>query len=78
MIVQSAVLLDGKIYTGHRHANILQEMVQLRKPFMHGVQGFVDEHGTFYNRIDAAEHALACGQISHLQWPPNLYSEDLY
>jgi hypothetical protein len=45
--------------------------------------------GEFLRRIEAAGHALACGQIvlepsstlrehGHLNHPPNLYSEDLW
>ena len=41
-------------------------------------QGFVDEHGRFYDRISAAKHAVACGQIEAPAHPPNLYSEDLW
>lgn len=41
-------------------------------------QGFVDEYGIFLNRIEAAEHALACGQVAKLSRPPELFSEDLW
>ena len=41
-------------------------------------QGFLNDKGEFLNRRDAAKEALECGQIQKLNWPPNLYSEDLY
>jgi hypothetical protein len=79
MIVKSAIKQDSIIYTGHRHPNIIHAMVELGLPTpIRGEQGFVDENGVFYNRIDAAAHAIECGQIVKLNWPPNLYSEDLY
>ena len=41
-------------------------------------QGFVDEEGTFFDRVSAAAHAIACSQLAALRWPPNLYSEDMW
>lgn len=79
MIVEAAIRQNGVIYTGHRHPNIIQDMVSQGLPTpITGEQGFIDEHKAFYNRIDAAAHALQCNQISSLKWPPYLYSEDLY
>lgn len=42
------------------------------------VQGFVTGAGRFVDRIEAAAIAIAAGQIKALQWPPRLYSEDLW
>jgi len=41
-------------------------------------QGFITHDGVFVNRIEGARIAIAAGQIDELQWPPNLYSEDLW
>jgi hypothetical protein len=80
MIVESAIRQDGKVYTGRRHPNIIHHMVQDCNitPPVRGEQGFVDDNGTFLDRKEAAQHAIDCGQIAALKWPPNLYSEDLY
>ena len=43
-----------------------------------GVQGFVTSDGTFINRIMAGTIAIESGQITALQHPPKLYSEDLW
>ena len=79
MIVESAILDNGTVYTGHRHPDIIRIMVDLGLPTpIKGVQGFVDDKGQFLDRIAAAKHTLECGQITALNWPPNLYSEDLW
>lgn len=41
-------------------------------------QGFLDEHGNFYNRIEAFKHAQQCGQIDKNLPVTELYSEDLW
>jgi len=54
-------------------------------------QGFVTSTGRFVDRIEGAAIALAAGQVigrdnegertgpsDHLNWPPNLYSEDMW
>jgi hypothetical protein len=52
-------------------------------------QGFLTDDGDFLGRLEAAQHAIASGQISpkasasgrergHLNHPPNLYTEDLW
>jgi hypothetical protein len=43
-----------------------------------GEQGFVMSDGTFADRIEAGQCAIAAGQITELKWPPKLYSEDLW
>lgn len=78
MIVASAILKDGKIYTGHRHHNILNDAVPLGS-LKNGEQGFVTESGEFLNRKDAAKYALDCGQIKELKFnSKELFSEDLW
>lgn len=49
----------------------------LSKPIT-GDTGFVNELGEFVDRLTAARIALESGQIEKLNWPPELYSEDLY
>lgn len=41
-----------------------------------GEQGFVDEHGAFLTREEAAQHAYACGQI--VAPKKALFSEDVW
>lgn len=43
-----------------------------------GQTGFLLSDGSFADRKRAAEVAIAAGQIEALQWPPHLYSEDLW
>lgn len=43
-----------------------------------GEQGFVMRDGTFAGREEAGKAAIEAGQIKALQWPPKLYSEDLW
>ena len=43
-----------------------------------GEQGFVMSDGTFAGREEAGKAAVEAGQIAALQWPPKLYSEDLW
>jgi len=75
----SAILKDDKIYIGHRHHNIIRQIVEETgiTP-AGGIQGFYTSEERFVDRIEAASIALKSGQIEKLQWPPNLYSEDLY
>lgn len=80
-IVASAIRYNGVIYTGRRHHNIIYDMVHkylIRKPTIDNEQGFVLEDGTYVDRIEGARIAIESGQIEKLQWPPNLYSEDLW
>ena len=68
----------------HRHADafyIISQLLdhdEIDKPRTE--QGFLTHDGTFLNRYDAMQHAIACGQL-----PPGadseckeLYSEDLW
>ena len=41
-------------------------------------RGFVLSDGRFARRKAAAAVAIRAGQIEKLNWPPNLYSEDLW
>lgn len=76
MIVESAILKDGVIYTGRRHVNIIHAHPF---QFFHNCeQGFVTDTGEFVNREEASKIALECGQIKELKFGSLLYSEDLY
>jgi hypothetical protein len=80
-IVASAIRYNGIVYTGRRHHNVIHEMVTkylIRKPTIDNEQGFVLEDGTYVDRIEGARIAIESGQIRKLQWPPKLYSEDLW
>ena len=93
MIKQAAIKFEDEIWTlprPARHHNILwamHDVLENKDPSVRpkivpakGEQGFVDEKGKFYNRMVAAIHAVACGQVEEkkLIAPPNLYSEDLW
>jgi hypothetical protein len=88
MIIEAAILIDGKIFTGHRHHNIINSTKERDLPrgyFRKGVQGFTDDKGNFLDREQAAKHALECGQVvtgqakvRHVFNGYELYSEDLY
>jgi hypothetical protein len=74
MLVQSAIIKDGVIYTGRRHHNVLQSQP---KGFLKNCeQGFVTDEGKFLNRKDASIHAFECSQIDEII--PVLCSEDLW
>jgi hypothetical protein len=76
MLVASAIIKDGVIYTGHRHHNIIWEHP---KQFFNGcVQGFVTDTGEFVDRVEGARLVIECGQIKKLKWGLQLYSEDLW
>jgi hypothetical protein len=81
MIVASAIKYNGKTYTGKRHYEIIRTIRkedECKIAILQEWQGFIDENGLFYNRADAAKHAIECKQISKLTAPPNLFSEDLW
>ncbi len=45
---------------------------------VHGEEGFIDHAVGFVGRVMAGQIALDAGQIEKLQWPPRLFSEDLW
>lgn len=74
---------DGRVWTGHRHGNIIQSiLIELgENPLVKGnfVQGFITHKGKFLNRQEAYKVAVNCGQIKDEQGKqPILTSEDLY
>jgi len=81
MIVAAAIEQKGKVFTlpkPARHHNIIQLIIEETGERVTGVQGFIDELGNFYNRVDAAQHAISCKQLKKIPRPPNLHSEDLW
>jgi hypothetical protein len=78
MITAAAMRRDGKVFTGRRHPNIIQDMIKLGYTKPWDEQGFVTDKGDFLSRVDAAKHAIACGQIKKTQWGSMLFSEDLW
>lgn len=65
-IVLAACKRYGVVYTGKRHAQIIKDMVDIHKctpPIRQDEQGFVDEDGRFYTRLQAEEIAIETGQI---------------
>lgn len=74
---------------GERHHNLFWEYLISHQPdegdASECIQGFVDERGVFYNREQAAKHAIECGQvvegkanIRHVFNGKMLFSEDLW
>lgn len=65
----------------HRHHHIiyaLHDKTESELIVAWGEQGFVMSDGTFAGREEAGKAAIEAGQIKALQWPPKLYSEDLW
>ncbi len=79
-IVASAVIYNGVLYTGPRHHHCLVKAynANMSGPVRGELQGFVLEDGTYIDRLEGARIALREGQIPKLNWPPNLFSEDLW
>jgi hypothetical protein len=84
MIKEAAIRLEGKVFTGWRHVDILHANADSRDGIIvssiaAGEHGFVTNEDEFLNREQAAEHALKCGQIEKLKYSKTqLFSEDLY
>ena len=63
MITAAAIKTESKTYTGRSHAEARDRQTE-----QHGErwgseqEGFVTYDGTFLNRQDAYDHAVACGQ----------------
>ena len=80
MIVAAACVIDNIIHSlprPARHHTILHQY-PLNKGYVHGEQGFLDDKLGFVDRKKAGEIAIKEGQIKKLNWPPDLYSEDLW
>lgn len=82
-IVCAAVKLKlGLVICGPRHfdATMRRTIEQLRLTVKDAKQGFVDQHGTFYDREQAWDIAYENHQIRNdlSCGPGTLYSENLY
>lgn len=78
-IKAAAIRKDGVVYTGMRHHEIINEIINNAAPpgsLRGGEQGFITYDGEFVNRRDAADIAFIHGQIHRLK--KKLYSEDLW
>lgn len=78
-IKEAAILHDGKVWTGRRHHNVIQKIIEelgREAAPVTGEQGFVTECGKFLDRKDAARVAFEAGQVPELYTV--LMSEDLY
>jgi hypothetical protein len=86
-IETAALRIDGEVWTlprPTRHHTLGQAWSQAHYKDGKNAQllkhdsGFVTSEGRFVERVEAAAIAIAAGQIEKLNWPPNLYSEDLW
>jgi hypothetical protein len=78
-IKEAAIMHDGVIWTGRRHHNVIQKIIdELGREAapVRGTQGFVTECGKFLDRKEAAKVAFEAGQVPELYTV--LMSEDLY
>jgi hypothetical protein len=77
MIVAAAIRAkNGCVWLGKRHCHILADAAGSLKGCP---QGFINDRGCFLDREEAAQEALACGQIKQLRYnSTKLYSEDLW
>ena len=84
-IVAAAICNDGLIYSlpkPARHGDVLKAMdlmgIDAMAEGYPDAQGFLTSRGGFVKRRKAAGIAIKAGQITEPQWPPHLYSEDLW
>lgn len=77
MIVQSAIIKDGIIYTGSRHHNIINS--NPKGFFYNCEQGFITDKGNFVSREEALKIATECNQIIKRTGGGDiLFSEDVW
>jgi len=80
-IKESAIMFEGKMYTGKRHHNCIATIVKEtgKRVGAKWPQGFVTEDGEFVDRVKGGKIALAAGQIKELKYHRReMFSEDLY
>jgi len=84
VVCAAMLMMDDHIMTGVRHFSpeMRETMRRIYGPEYHKqvrLQGFIDQHGVFMNRLTAWEVANAAGQIRYeVSKPGLLYSENLY
>lgn len=81
-ITHVAIMLNGITYSlpapnRHHHVIRLIRDTGIKKQ-VRGNQGFLTEDGAFIERKPAAILALETGQVTQLDAPPSLFSEDLW
>ncbi len=82
MITGVAMMIDGKLQSlpkPNRHGDIIRKYPM--PDYKHGTQGFVDNHGLFFDRKAAFLIATAAGQLEgRVKTSPKdiLFSEDLW
>lgn len=89
MIIVAAVKIYDKrqekfvILPCHRHSQAYETLYNLGYKTTEYIwkatwQGFLNEHGEYLTRQEAAREAFKCGQIKELSPGQELYSEDLW
>ncbi len=84
----SAIKIGEKVYSGHRHHNIIKDVSmnvpgyrdengKILKP-VSGIQGFLTESDKFVTRKEAKIIAVAAKQCIMSHHKTDLFSEDLY
>ena len=76
-------ITSGFVICGRRHHNCFATLSicsnSTKKHFEYEeIQGFITSTNRFVDRIEAGVIALASQQITKLNHPPRLFSEDLY
>jgi hypothetical protein len=70
MIKSAAIKVNDKIYTGHRHYQIIPVALENNPEISYitqNMQGFVTDNGEFVDREVAAKIAYQYGQIKELK-----------
>ena len=82
MIIAVAIRTEQDTYElprPARHHDLIHELVEWGHVIpITGEQGFIDDQQGFVTREEAAQIALAQGQVKSLHAPPSLFSEDLW
>jgi hypothetical protein len=83
-IDRAAIVVGDTVYSvtrPARHGHVLALIRKVKKNFdWVGTedQGFLTTQQRFVDRFEGADIAIRTGQIPKLNWPPQLYSEDLW
>lgn len=82
MIIAVAIRTEQDTYDlprPNRHHDVIHDLVMRGHATpVTGEQGFIDDQRGFVTRLEAAQIALDQRQIAKLNWPPELFSEDLW
>lgn len=79
-IIKAAIKINQDVYTGIRHADIYEELYQLKIPTRNAIEGFLTDAGNFVDRYEAKKIALAANQliVPEEETYAALYSEDVW